>query len=128
MSTSLQTHESQTAQRMSEAPAVIPRADVRDAGEALEVQLDMPGVSEGAIEVSLEAGTLTVHGTRSAEPMEGYRPVLQEYEPVSYHRVFKVGSEIDAEKIEARVKQGVLSLRLPKATTARPRRIAVSAA
>jgi HSP20 family molecular chaperone IbpA len=129
MNTSIQTTEPQGQVMEPEADRVtIPRADVWEEGDALVLYADMPGVNPASLDVSVEAGVLTVHGRRAEPAPEGAHLTHQEYEPRSYHRVFKVGSEVDLDHVEARVKNGVLTLRLPKSARVKARRIPIAAA
>jgi len=101
-----------------------PRVDILETPEGLELMLDMPGVRPGDVEVRFERGELVVHGR--CEPPE--RPgacLAAEYETGDFYRAFIISQDVDADKIEAELKGGVLTVRLPKSAAARPRRINV---
>ena len=105
----------------------IPRTDIYETNESLVLVADMPGVAPDGLDVTLEGRELTIRGrTRDAAP-EGYSPVYREYEGGDYERVFTLSEDIDAERIEARLGDGVLRLTLPKAGPAQARRIQVQA-
>jgi len=107
-------------------PAVLftPRADILETPEEMLLFLDLPGVKAEDLEVHFESGELLVHGR--VKPVDrGSRWMRSEYELGDFRRVFLVGQEIDAERITAELRDGVLKLHLPKADAARPRRISV---
>jgi HSP20 family protein len=130
----VQTHEKQEAQtpegveRMSERQVYVPRADISETEETLQVVLDMPGVDEAGLDLTLEKDVLTVRGSVDPQVPEGYSPIYLEYESGDYERAFTLGREIDQERIEASLRDGVLTVTLPKAGPARTRKIEVKAA
>ena len=105
----------------------VPRTDIFETNDALVLVADMPGVAPDGLDVTLERRELTIRGrTQDAAP-EGYSPVHREYEPGDYERAFTLSEDIDAGRIEARLRDGVLRLTLPKAGPAQARRIQVQA-
>jgi HSP20 family protein len=101
-----------------------PRVDILETEQELVLRADLPGVKPADVDVRFENGELTIHGRR-VPSNPGKRRALWEYEPAHYHRAFRLSEDVSAEKIEAELKNGVLTVRLPKAEAARPRRIAV---
>ena len=101
------------------------RTDILETEEALILVADMPGVLPEGLDVTLEGRELTVRGRAGEYTPAGYSPAYLEYEPGHYERSFVLSEEIDAERIEARLKDGVLHLTLPKVPTAQARRIQV---
>ena len=87
----------------------------------------MPGVSESAVDVTLEKNVLTINGYVNDETPEGYDLAYAEYRVGDYHRKFTVSNEIDQDNIEATMNDGVLRLHLPKVGP-KTRKIAVKAA
>jgi HSP20 family molecular chaperone IbpA len=87
----------------------------------------MPGVDEKSVDITLEKDLLTICGHVTEETPENHRLVISEYGTGDYQRTFTLSNEIDREKIQASVKDGVLKLLLPKAETARTRKIPVMA-
>lgn len=79
------------------------------------------------VEVTLKNGMLTIEGMVSTDMYRNLMPVYTEYNVGNYSRQFMVNEEIDASRIEARIRNGVLEVSLPKAEAARPRRINVKA-
>ena len=101
-----------------------PRVDIIETEQEIVLMADMPGVKPADVDVRFENGELTVHGRRTPSHA-GKRRVVWEYEPAHYHRAFRLAEDLAADRIQAEMKNGVLTVRLPKAEAARPRRIAV---
>jgi HSP20 family protein len=101
--------------------------DVRETAEALEFTTEVPGLNPSDIELTVENGVLTIAGekkdTRKEEGEHGYRLVERRYG--RFERSFRVPSTVEADKVSARCENGVLTITLPKAEKARPRRIQV---
>jgi HSP20 family molecular chaperone IbpA len=107
------------------ARTFVPTADIFEADHALIVILEMPGVDKSNVEVSVEAAVLTVEGRLDFSKYEGMQPVYTEYNVGNYRRSFSLSSKIDQGKIAAEMQDGVLTLTLPKAEEAKPRRITI---
>ena len=105
-----------------------PVADILEGPEGVVVQIEMAGVPSEEVEISLERRVLTVRGRARVTQPEGYRLVYAEYGEGDYERAFTLSQDIDESKIGAEMKHGVLTLRLPRAEAAKPRRIEVKAA
>ena len=105
----------------------VPEVDIYETPEALWLRADMPGVDDRSVEIDLNDGVLTIEGEVSVKEYENLKPVYTEYNVGPYRRRFTLSKDIDAEKIQARMANGVLELQLPKAERAKPRKIAVSA-
>lgn len=104
---------------------LLPAADVVEEAESYRVELEMPGVDVSAIEVSFDQGTLSVRVPAPKPGPQGARKVLQERDRGEYFRAFNVTDSIDPGKIQADYKLGILTLTLPKAEAAKPRKIPV---
>jgi HSP20 family protein len=105
--------------------AFLPNTDIFETEDALTLVLEMPGVDRGNIDVSVENGVLTVEGKINFDKYEGLQPVYSEYNIGPYRRSFRISSRIDQDKIKAEIRDGVITLVLPKAEEAKPRRIEV---
>jgi HSP20 family protein len=103
----------------------IPRTDIIEKTDSIILIADMPGVDEQHMDITLEKGVLTIYGTVDAAYHQEYRVAYAEYGIGDYRRSFRVTDEIDQDKIEATVKNGVLRLILPKAEQAKPKKITV---
>lgn len=104
----------------------VPPADIYETDEALTVVMEMPGLERNNLTVSLENDMLQVHGQIDFSKYEGLEPIYTEYNVGHYARSFTLSRKIDQERISAQMKDGVLTLTLPKAAEAQPRRIAIS--
>ena len=105
--------------------AFMPNADIFETEDALTLVLEMPGVGRDNIDISVENGVLTVEGKINLGKYEGLQPVYGEYNVGPYRRSFRISSRIDQDKINAEMRDGVITLVLPKAEEAKPRRIEV---
>jgi HSP20 family protein len=113
------------AEGLHQRPAVAPAVDVFENKDELLILADVPGVEKEAFAIHLEKGKLTIEARRN-EPAEG-NMLASEYRPFDYRRTFLVPQGIDADKIVAELKQGVLHLHLPKAAALKPRQIKIKA-
>ncbi|MBX7103510.1 MAG: Hsp20/alpha crystallin family protein [Gemmataceae bacterium] len=104
-----------------------PRVDIIETEQELMVFADLPGVKQDAVDIRFERGELTLHARRTVEtPSGGF--AHSEFSGGDYFRSFRVSDRIDASKITAELKHGVLALKLPKVEAAKPQRIAVTCA
>jgi len=115
------------AQRMPSRPVFLPPADIYETKDSIVVLAEMPGVPPEGVDLTLERRVLTIRGRSAAGDQTGYQRVYSEYTDGDYERVFTLSENIDRDRIEARLKDGVLHLVLPKAETAKARRIELKA-
>jgi HSP20 family protein len=104
----------------------VPQVDIFETQDGLWLWADMPGVDEKSVNVHLEDGVLTIEGQVDVTPYEEVTPLYTEYNVGNYMRRFTLSSEVDSERIVARMQNGVLALEIPKAERAKPRRIAIT--
>jgi HSP20 family molecular chaperone IbpA len=102
-----------------------PRVDIYEVNDNVVLVADMPGVDETSIEITLEKDLLTIRGTVLLIEHEGYNLSYAEYRTGDYARTFTLSNDVDRSKIEATIRNGVLRLTLPKAESAKPKRIEV---
>jgi HSP20 family protein len=107
------------------ARVFVPTADIYETEDALTVVMEMPGVDKGNVDIIVHEGTLKVDGRLDFFKYEGLQPVYTEYNIGNYARSFSLSSKIDQNKIGAEMKDGVLSLVLPKVEESKPRTIQV---
>ena len=112
-------------ERIREQTTFIPRTDIYETDEAIVLVLDMPGVSEGSIDITLEKDTLTITGISVVEAPEDHTLAFSEYRVGDYERNFRVTDQIDKENIQAVYKDGILRLTLPKADEVKTKKISV---
>lgn len=115
----------QEIERTHTKPTYMPATDIYEKNTALVLVVDMPGVDEKSINISLEKGILTIAGSVPQEEYKDYRLLNAEYEIGDYQRSFAISEEIDTDKIDAAMKNGVLTVTLPKAEKAKARKIAI---
>ena len=103
----------------------IPYADIFETEETLSVVMEMPGVEKKDLTVNVEKDVLRVDGRIDFSKYKEMEPVYAEYNVGHYARSFTLGGAIDQDKIGASLEDGVLTLTLPKAKHAQPRKIAI---
>lgn len=127
----IQVREKQEVQTPAETtrniPVYVPAVDIYETEEALTLVADMPGVSPENVDIDIRDDQLTIRGTVTLE-REGETMLLREYGVGDYFRQFTLGRIIDQNKIEAAMKDGVLTLTLPKVDKAKPRKVTVKTA
>jgi HSP20 family protein len=107
--------------------AFSPTFDVKETAEAFVVRADLPGVAEKDVDVSVHNGVLTITGARQAEERkEGESFYLYERQFGSFSRSFALPDTADAERIEAKLVNGVLELSIGKRAEAKPRKISLN--
>ena len=123
-------------QKQEEAPAeelertrshrsFVPRADIYETNKEIFVLADVPGANENTIDITLEKNVLTINAYIEPTIPSGFDVAYAEYEEGDYQRSFRLSDEIDRDKIEATVTEGVLRLRLPKSQEAKTKKISV---
>lgn len=108
-------------------PVYRPATDIFETDDHVVLLADMPGVGPEDVEVTLERRALTIRGYAHPPAPDGYRHVYGEYRTGDYERVFTLTEDIDQDDIRATTGNGVLRLELPKAASAKPKRIEVKA-
>ena len=111
-----------TPESLSRVRRVAPPVDVLENADELLMLIDVPGVEESGLDIRLEGGQLDIEASQGATEGDDLP-----WEPVVYARSFTLPSSVDDAKVVAELTRGVLTVRLPKAETAKPRRIAVKA-
>ena len=110
------------------APQWAPAVDIKEEANRYVIYADLPGVAMNDVEVTLEKGVLTLKGERSSETKEegdGY--VRVERTRGSFYRRFSLPESADAERVQAKGKDGVLEIVIPKREQELPRKVAVQA-
>jgi HSP20 family molecular chaperone IbpA len=115
----------EVAERTRTGRTYIPRVDIYETADGVVLLADMPGVDENSVAVTLEKNILTIEGRVDFVRPEGYDLAYAEYGVGDYYRTFALSDEVDRARIEASVKNGVLKLTLPKAESARTRKVQV---
>jgi len=130
MAQELQVQQKREVEKKTEgtipARVFVPVTDIFETPEALTVVLEMPGVDRNSIEANVENDIVTIEGRIDFTKYEGMQPVYTEYNVGHYARSFQISNKIDQGKISAEMKDGVVTLVLPKAEQAKARRIKVA--
>jgi HSP20 family protein len=108
------------------ARVFLPQTDIFETDQALTVVLEMPGVEKDKVDVRVENDVLKIEGWIDFSRYEGLQPLYTEYNIGNYARSFQLSSKIDQDRISAELRDGVMTLVLPKSEKAKPRKIAVS--
>lgn len=119
------TRENRDSDRAQAEQFVAPPASVTEGGDGYTLEVEMPGVNKEGLDVSVENNELTITGRRSLPVVEGTL-IHHESRPENFRRTFELDPSIDANKIGAKIDQGLVTLTLPKAEHVKPRRITVS--
>ena len=103
-----------------------PRVDIFETENELLLLADLPGVNPQDIDLRYERGELMLRGKVNPAPPHG-QAILEEFETGDYYRVFQIHESINAARIEADYKNGVLTVHLPKQEAARPKQVQIRA-
>jgi HSP20 family molecular chaperone IbpA len=104
----------------------LPVTDIFETDQTLTLIVEMPGVNKDNVDVQVENDVLTIDGRVDFANYEGLQPLYTEYNVGNYVRSFQLSSKIDQGGINAQLKDGIMTLVLPKVEKAKPRKIAVS--
>ena len=119
------TRETRESDRQQAEQFIMAPAGVTEISDGYTLEIEMPGVKKDGLEISVEDNELTIIGRRSPPAMEGTL-IHRESRPENFRRVFELDPSIDANKISAKIDQGLVTLTLPKAEHVKPRKITVS--
>jgi HSP20 family protein len=115
------------ARSSSTADSVLrPSVDIFETGEGIVLQADMPGVSKDRLSLRVEGNNLVVEGSIGIAPQEQMTALYADVRSTVYRRSFALSNELDADRIEAHLQDGVLTVRIPKRAELRARRIEVT--
>jgi len=107
--------------------ALAPPADIFEDADGIGIVLDMPGVTKDRLTVKADRSELVIEGDASIDMPEGMEAAHAEIRSAQYRRIFTLTNELDTEAIEASMKDGVLSIRIPKRAELKPRQIEIQA-
>ncbi len=123
----IQEKEQAQVERTRSTTVYTPDVDILEREDSIVVLADMPGADEKSVDITLEKDVLSIYARVEPEVPEKHQLLHAEYGVGDYQRSFTISDEIDRDRIEARVKNGVLRLVLPKAQAAKTRKIAIQA-
>jgi HSP20 family protein len=120
-----QASQQQPTQQRERERALVPRVDVYEDETGITLLADLPGVPKEQLELKVEGDTLQLDAAVATQTPERLQPVYAEVRVARYRRAFTLSRELDTGRIDANLKDGVLTLRIPKHEHAQPRRIQV---
>jgi len=103
-----------------------PRTNLADTGDNLEIVAEVPGVAREDLHVKIQGNYLEISGKRVADAPDGYTVHRTERKATSFSRSFTLPYDVDADKVQATVKDGLLKMTLPKSEAAKPRQISIN--
>lgn len=109
-----------------EAVQTAPRTNLYDAGDHLDMKVEVPGMAKEDINIKLQGNYLEISGTRKSDAPEGYTAHRVERGTSSFTRSFTLPADVDSAKVEARLADGLLTLTLPKLEAAKPKQITIN--
>lgn len=118
----------QQAKPAADLPALVPLVDVTEDDNGITLVADVPGASRDTLALDVNGDTLTIEAPISLGEAKDIQAVYAEVRAGRYRRSFTLSRELDSGHIDASLRDGVLTLRIPKSEKARPRRIEVSTA
>jgi HSP20 family molecular chaperone IbpA len=104
-----------------------PPVDIYEDADGISLLLDMPGVSRDRVKIDADRQTLTIEGTVQIPMPDAMEALYAEVHSTQYRRSFALSGELDPDRIEASLADGVLTLRIPRRAELRPRKIEVRA-
>lgn len=113
------------AKARDEELALIPAVDIFEDAHGITVQAEMPGVSKERLNVQADRNSLLIEGDAAIDMPQGMEALYADVQATKYRRSFVLSGELATEQIEANLKDGVLTVRIPKRAEVRPRKIEV---
>lgn len=113
------------ARAVQDTRALLPRVDVLEDDGGITLLADLPGVSKDKLDLKIDGDTLLIDAEVTTPTPAQLQSVYAEIRVPRYRRAFTLSRELDSARIEATMKDGVLTLRVPKQEHAKPRRITV---
>ena len=107
-------------------PVYVPRVDIRETADHFTVVADMPGVDDKSVEATVQNRVLTIEGWSRPDKPQGHEALGQEFGCGRFRRDFTLPDSVDTDRIQARVKNGVLSVTIPKKDEVKARKIQVT--
>lgn len=116
-----------TTERIRDRRVYVPRSDIYETESGLTLVMDVPGADENSVDITLEKNVLTVSAYPAAVKVDRHTLAYSEYGVGDYQRSFALSDEIERTGIEAKVRNGVLTLHLPKVAEVKPQKITIKA-
>lgn len=103
-----------------------PRTNLTDTGDAFELRAEVPGITKESLNIKIQGNYLEIGGERAVTTPEGYKVHRRERAAATFSRSLTLPADVNAEKVHAVLKDGILVLTLPKAEAAKPRQISIN--
>jgi HSP20 family protein len=117
--------EAQAVQGKGEEPALVPAVDIYEDDHGITVQADMPGVAKERLNIQADRNSLLIEGEAAIDTPVGTEALYVDVPATRFRRSFVLSAELEPDRIEANLKDGLLTVRIPKRAEYRPRRIEV---
>ncbi len=104
---------------------VAPRTNLYDVGDRLELKVEVPGIAKSDLDIKIQGNYLEISGSRKSDIPKGYKAHRVERGETTFTRSFTLPADVEASRVEAALKDGILTLRLPKMEQAKPIQIAI---
>ncbi len=111
----------------AEESALVPPVDIVENAEGITLKADLPGVSKEELSIGIDGDTLTIEGDVKLGETRNLQSVYAEVRVARYRRSFVLSRDLDTGRIDAGMKNGVLTMHVPRLEQAKPRRIEVKA-
>jgi HSP20 family molecular chaperone IbpA len=103
-----------------------PRLQVHNSERGYELSAELPGLAQKDVELSVNKGILTLSGSRAVPVEEGYKLISRERPSLRFSRSVQLPEDVEADKVEATLKDGLLRVFLPKRANVQPRKVAIT--
>lgn len=103
-----------------------PQTNLYESGDTFQVIAEVPGLSKDDLNIKIQGNYLELSGTRKSDAPKGYKAHRVERDTATFMRSFTLPADVDVDKIEAVLKDGLLTLVLPKAEAVKPKQISIS--
>lgn len=117
--------QSEDLERTRERQCFIPKTDIYENEQGIVIVADLPGVNRDSVDITLDKDILTIEAFADSQVYEGLSVTYSEYVPGDFRRQFRLTREVDQDKIDAVVADGILKLTLPKAEIAKIKKIPI---
>ena len=103
----------------------MPKTNLYDNGDFFTIRAEVPGFLKNDLNIKIQGNYLELSGKRDSDAIEGYTTHRSERSAVNFSRSFTLQSDVDADKVEAKLQNGILELKLPKSEAAKPKQIEI---
>jgi HSP20 family protein len=120
------TEGSKNLQTQSDREVIVrPPVDIYEDATGITLQADLPGVSRDRLNIQVDRNTLTMDGQAAIDMPEGMESLYADMRGIHFQRSFSLSNELEVDQINAQMKDGVLTLRVPKRAELQPRKIEI---